>query len=66
MRSQQRRRDRIELVRGADEQHLRQIDTQIEVVIEEIGVLLRVQRFEQRRRRIALVGARRSCRSRRA
>ncbi len=49
----QRRRDRIEHVRGGDEEHLAQVELHIEVVIAEGAVLLRVEHFQQRRRRIA-------------
>ena len=49
----QRRRHGIEHVGRADEQHLRQIERHVEVVIAERVVLLRIERFKQRRRRIA-------------
>ena len=50
---EQRRRHRVEHVGRADEQHLRQIERHVEVVVAERVVLLRVQRLEQRRGRIA-------------
>ena len=43
----------IEHVRRADEQHLRQIERHVEIVVAERVVLLRVQRLEQRRGRVA-------------
>ncbi len=49
----QRRRNRIEHVRGRQEQHLGEIERHVEVVIAERVVLLRVEHLEQRRRRIA-------------
>ena len=39
---------------GRDEQHARQVDVDLEVVIAERVVLRRIEHFEQRRRRIAL------------
>ena len=42
-----------EHVRGADEHHLREVVVDVEVVIVEGVVLLRVEHLEQRRRRIA-------------
>ena len=54
----QRRRDRVELVRGADEQHLREVERHIEIVVAEGRVLLGVEHLEHRARRIAAqVGA---------
>ena len=50
---EQRCRHRVEHVRRADEQHLRQIERLIEVVVAERVVLLRIKHFKQRRRRIA-------------
>ena len=45
-------------VRGGDEQHLREVERHLEVVIAERRVLLGVEHLEQRRRRIAAeVGA---------
>ncbi len=41
----QRLRNRIEHVRGRDEQHLRQIKWNVEVVVPERRVLLRIERF---------------------
>ena len=49
----QRRRHRVEHVGRADEQHLRQIERHVQIVVAEGVVLLRVQRFQQRRGRIA-------------
>ncbi len=49
----ERPRDRIELVRGRDEQHLGEVEVDLEVVVAERRVLLRVQDLEQRRRRVA-------------
>ena len=49
----QRRRHRVEHVRGADEEHLRQIERHVEIVIAERIVLFRIEGFEQRRGRIA-------------
>ncbi len=58
MRSRSGRRNRIEHVRRGDEQHLGQIERHVEVVIAERVVLLRIEHFEQRRRRVAAeVGA---------
>ena len=45
---EKRRGNRIELVRGAHKQHLRQVHAQIEIMIEKPAVLLGVQRFEER------------------
>ncbi len=45
--------DGIELVGGAHEQHLGQIERQVQVMVEEIGVLLGIQHFEERRGGIA-------------
>ena len=54
----ERRRNRVEHVGGRDEQHLRQVERHVEVVIAERVVLLRIEHLEQRRRRIAAeVGA---------
>ena len=49
---EQRRRD-VQAVRSADEHHLGQVEVDLEVVIVERRVLLRVEHFEQRRGRIA-------------
>src|SRR5581483_5130823 len=48
----QRGDDRVEDVGGGDEQHLREVVVDLQVVIGECRVLLRVQHFQQRRRRI--------------
>ena len=49
----QRRADRLGDVRRGDEQHLRQVVRDLEVVVAELPVLLGIEHFEQRRRRIA-------------
>ena len=49
----ERPRDRRERVRGGDEQDLRQVVLEVEVVVVEGLVLLGVEHFEQRRRRVA-------------
>ena len=49
----QRLRNGIEHVRSADKEHLGQIERNIQVVVPERVVLLRIQRFQQRRRRVA-------------
>ena len=55
---EQRPRDRVERVRGADEEHLREVERQVEVVVAERRVLLRVEHLEHRARRVAApVGA---------
>ncbi len=55
---EQRRRDRVDRVRRADEEDLRQVERQVEVVVAERRVLLRVEHLEHRARRIAAdVGA---------
>src|SRR5579871_129150 len=46
-------RNRIQLVRRADKQHLAQIERLIQIVVPERIVLLRIQRLQQRTRRIA-------------
>ena len=54
----QRRRDRLELVRGGDEEDPREVERQVEVVVAEGGVLLGVEHLEHRARRVAAeVGA---------
>ena len=50
---QQRRRHGVEHVGGADEQHLRQIERHVEIVVAERVVLLRIERLEQGRGRVA-------------
>ena len=45
----QRRRYRVEHVRGGDEQHLRQIERHVEIMIPERVVLFRIEHLEQRR-----------------
>ena len=55
---EQRAGDRVELVRGADEEHLREVERQVEVVVAEVRVLLGVEHLEHRARRVAAeVGA---------
>ena len=55
---EQRARDRLGDVRGRNEQHMRQVELDVEVMIAKRVVLSRVEHFEQRRRRIAApVGA---------
>ncbi len=49
---EQRRRD-VQRVRRCHEHHVRQVEVHLDVVVLERVVLLRVQHFEQRRRRIA-------------
>src|ERR1051325_4827405 len=49
----QRRRNRIENVRGGDEQHLGEVERHVEVMIAERVVLLWIEYFQQRRGRIA-------------
>ena len=49
----QRLRDGIHPVRRGDEQNLRQVERNVEVVIAERVVLFRVEHFHQRRRRVA-------------
>ena len=44
----QRRRDRVELVRGGDEEAARQVEGQVEVVVAEARVLLGVEHLEHR------------------
>ena len=55
---EQRAGNRVERVRGADEEHLREVERQVEVVVAEVPVLLRVEHLEHRARRVAAeVGA---------
>ena len=55
---QQRAGDGLEHVRGREEQHVRQVEVDLEVVVAERVVLRRVEHLEQRRRRVAApVGA---------
>ena len=49
----QRRRHRVEHVGGRDEEDLGQVERDVEVVVAERVVLLRVEHLEQRRRRVA-------------
>ena len=48
------RLDRLDIVCSSDEEHIRQIIVDIQIVIVECCILLRIKRFEQCRRRIAL------------
>ena len=50
----QRARNRVEHVGGGDEHHLRQIERHAEIVVAEGRVLLGIEHFEQRGRRIAV------------
>jgi hypothetical protein len=50
----QRPRDRVELVRGADEEDVREVERQVHVVVAEGRVLLGVEHLEHRARRVAL------------
>ena len=52
---EQRPRDRVDRVRGADEEHLREVERQVEVVVPEVPVLLGVEHLEHRARRVAAV-----------
>jgi hypothetical protein len=51
---QQWPRNGVELVGGAHEQHLGQVEAHVEVMIQELDVLLGVEHFQQRRGRVAL------------
>ena len=55
---QQRRRDRVEGVRGADEEHVTEIIRYVHVVIGKGIVLLRIEDLEKGARRITVEGAR--------
>ena len=50
---EQRRGDRLRHVGGRDEQHLGEVEVDLEVVVAERVVLRRVEHLEQRRRRVA-------------
>ena len=63
---QQRPRDRVERVRRRDEEHLRQIERQIEIVVAERVVLRRVEDLQQGRGRDRRENRGRACRPRRA
>ncbi len=52
---EQRPGDRVQGVGGADEQDFRQVQAQVQVMIEEVDVLLRIEGFQQCRGRVALV-----------
>ena len=55
---EERAGDRLELVRGADEQDLREVEREVEVVVAEARVLLGVEHLEHRARGLAAeVGA---------
>ncbi len=49
---QQRLRNTIERVGRGDEEHLRQVERQVEIVVVKLEILSRVENFEQRRGRI--------------
>ncbi len=53
---QQRPRDGIQLIGGADEQHLGQIYPHVQVVVQKLRVLFRVQHLQQGRGGVALEG----------
>ncbi len=53
---QQRTRDILEEIRGADEQHLAQVERHAEVMIDEAVVLGRIEHFQQGAGRVALEG----------
>ncbi len=50
---EQRRRDAVQGVGGADEQHVGQVEAHVQVVVEEVVVLFRVEHLEQGRGRVA-------------
>ena len=50
---EQRRRHRVELVRGGDEEDVREVERQVQVVVAEGRVLLGVEHLEHRARRVA-------------
>src|SRR6185503_1208093 len=52
-----RPRDRVEHVRGGDEQDPRKVEVDPQVVVAEARVLLGVEHFQQRRRRVAVEAA---------
>src|SRR5205814_9408335 len=45
--------NRIEHVRGRDEEHFREIERHIKIVVAERRILLRIKRFQQSRARVA-------------
>ena len=47
--------DCVQDVGGAHEEHFGQVDGHVQVVVQEAGVLLRVQQLQQRAGRVALV-----------
>jgi len=51
---EQRPRDRVRVVRGADEQHIREVQIELQVVVAERVVLRGIEYLEQRRGRVAL------------
>ena len=53
---QKRCRDGVELVGGADKQDVTEVEGDVQVVVAEAGVLLRVEDLEQGRGRVALEG----------
>ena len=50
---EQRRRDRVDLVRRADEEDVREVERHVEVVVAEARVLLGVEHLQHRARRVA-------------
>ena len=48
-------RNGVQDIGGAHEEDLGQVDGNIQVVVQEAGILLRVQQLQQRARRVALV-----------
>src|SRR5882757_7420905 len=54
----QRRRNGIEHIGGADEQDLRQVERHAQIIVAERIVLLRIEHFQQRRERVALMTCR--------
>ena len=47
-------RNIVEEIRRADEQHLREVEGDSEVIVAESRILLRIEHFEERRRRVAV------------
>ena len=55
--------DRVQDIGGAHEEHFGQVYGHVQVVVQEAGVLLRVQQLKQRAGRITLVPCARGSRS---
>jgi hypothetical protein len=53
----QRARDGVEHVRRGDEQNLRQVEVDREVIVAEVRILLGIEHLEQRRGRVAVEAA---------